>query len=372
MRTYVVQPGDSPATIAIFEAGCPKCARDLIAANPHKVTITMPNGFVTFKDLRIGETLILPDKWYDGSLDRRAPKYFAALPFADGVTPSTLGAAAAGVLADYAALDVASAKVGALATKGDQQFYAALEDAASSVDASVHEISGSTAPAIYAVPYVQDVRKSTNAARQRGTDLAAVIAAGDQTTGSDVRNAILQDLSNALLSAQLALKAYYGDAETQPATPSAIPPAAAAGGFSTAVVAAAQAAADAINADPSYCTSVAKTGSAVNSAVHAFKTAWNASGHSPVPINTGTYEEATAEAIADAIGGAPLPCDGAALPTHTPAAAPVTAPLATATKAPLSVGAVAGLSLLAAGALGGAVYLKTRPSGRKRSRDHRR
>lgn len=90
MRTYVVQPGDSPASIATRDdmAGCPRCARDLIAANPHKCTRTLPNGYITFEELRVGETINLPDKWFDGTLDRMPPSYFASLPHPDGITPS--------------------------------------------------------------------------------------------------------------------------------------------------------------------------------------------------------------------------------------------------------------------------------------------
>lgn len=87
MNEYIVQEGDSPARIAIEKVGCPKCAIDLIDANPHKETIVYPNGYKTFRSLREGEKLNLPDKWSDGTLDAMPPEYFAALPFADGVTP---------------------------------------------------------------------------------------------------------------------------------------------------------------------------------------------------------------------------------------------------------------------------------------------
>ena len=89
MREYVVQPGDSPASIAAQDAhaGCPKCSRDLIAANPHKATVTYPNGYVTFKELREGEKLNLPDKWWSKEFDELPPAYFASLPHPDGVTP---------------------------------------------------------------------------------------------------------------------------------------------------------------------------------------------------------------------------------------------------------------------------------------------
>lgn len=85
MRQYVVQPGDSPAKIAATFGGCPKCARDLVAANPHKASTVHPNGFVTFRELQVGETLNLPEIW-EGDNDRRPPEYFKSLPYADGVT----------------------------------------------------------------------------------------------------------------------------------------------------------------------------------------------------------------------------------------------------------------------------------------------
>ncbi len=94
MRTYVVQAGDSPARIAARDAmaGCPKCSVDLIRANAHKPVIKHPNGFLSFRELRVGETLWLPDKWFSGELDELPPEYFAALPHPDGVTPTAVQA----------------------------------------------------------------------------------------------------------------------------------------------------------------------------------------------------------------------------------------------------------------------------------------
>lgn len=88
MRQYVVQPGDSPASIAAKLGGCPRCARDLVAVNTHKAAKRLPNGFITFHDLHAGETLNLPDIW-DGDNDKRPPSYFKSLPSADGVTFGT-------------------------------------------------------------------------------------------------------------------------------------------------------------------------------------------------------------------------------------------------------------------------------------------
>ena len=230
MRLYEVQPGDSPASIAAAHAGFPKCARDLVLiANPHKATVTHPNGFVTFKELHVGEQLNLPDKWWTKEFDELPPAYFAALPHPDGVT----------------------------------------------------------------------LPKST----------ARVL--GEPPSG---------------------------------------------------VVAAAQTAAAAIAADPSYCTSVARPGSAVNTAVHAFKVAWNAANPgSPVPINTGNYEQATADALRRALGTAPAAC---AAPLFVPPSPPRKQ-----TQQGLSTGVVMGLGLLSVGAVGVAIYLATQ--GDPPARAHR-
>jgi len=227
VRVYEVRPGDSPASIAAANAGCPKCARDLIGVNAHKQTRTYPNGFVTFTELRAGEKINLPDKWWSKEFDELPPSYFAALPYADGVTPG----------------------------KG----------------------------ALGAPPY----------------------------------------------SAEL--------------------------------VAAAKAADAAIGADDEYCVSVARTGSAVNAAVHAFKLAWNATQSPPVPINTGNYELATGEALYKVLGEAFEPC-----PARAAVARPAPAPQSPQSpKNELSNGAIFGLTFVAASAAGGAIYLATKPRRRR-------
>jgi hypothetical protein len=217
MQQYVVQPGDSPAKIAIQFAGCPKCAIDLVRANPHKKAVAYPNGFQTFSELAVGERLNLPDKWFDGTLDRLPKSYFAALAHADGKTPGSLG--------------------------------------------------------------------------------------------------VVLSISAELLAL-------------------------------------ANNAAAALAADPNYCTSVGQPGSAVNTAVHQFKVAWNASQTEQVPVNTGTYEAATATALGDIVGKAPAACGGGA-PFNPSPAAP-------AKSGELSTGAIAGIGLVGAGAVAGIVYLATR------------
>jgi hypothetical protein len=122
------------------------------------------------------------------------------------------------------------------------------------------------------------------------------------------------------------------------------------------VVAAAQAAAAAIAADPNYCASVAQHSSTVNAAVHAFKTAWNAANPtSPVPINTGNYEQATANALTSVLGTAPAAC--AARASAPPPMPPIVPPQRQ--EQGLGIGTLMGLGLLGIGAVGAAIYLAT-------------
>jgi hypothetical protein len=74
------------------------------------------------------------------------------------------------------------------------------------------------------------------------------------------------------------------------------------------VAAAATAAVAALLADPNYCSSVSRSGTPVNTAVHNFKNAWNsANPGNTVPINTGNYEPSVAAALSSALGGIPVP-----------------------------------------------------------------
>lgn len=355
MQTYVVQPGDSPASISARFAGCPKCAVDLVRSNSHKPSVTLPNGFLTFRDLRAGETLNIPDKWTSPGFERLPPAYFAALPYADGVTRGALG-----TLGDYPDLDVATSKVGALAALGDLDFNAAVGDAAAAIDASIKEAYGSQNAA--AAKLAQDVQDGTHWAWQRNQDLTTAIQAGDSLAINTVRLDVQSALATALGNARLALGAYYGpSAPTVTAAPTVVSvPTVTRPAYPANVVAAAQAAAAAISADAGYCASVARPGTAVNAAVHAFKSAWNAAmPASAVPVGTGTYEAVTAGALAQVLGSGPTACGAVAPAPHAPPHVMPPVAVVPAAKG-LSTGAVVGIGVIAAGAVGGIAYVATR------------
>ncbi len=207
MRSYVVQPGDTPAKIASREnmAGCPKCSIDLVRANPHKPTVRHPNGFLTFRELRVGETLRLPDKWWSKEFDALPPEYFKALPHPDGVTPSKLGALAAGVLGSYSQLDAAMMAVSSLATKDDRSFYADLDGAASLVDESVREAYAKPTAAQLAIT----VRTATDRARLRNLDFGIALDVGDRVAATTARLDAQSSLSAALGAARITLQMLY-------------------------------------------------------------------------------------------------------------------------------------------------------------------
>jgi hypothetical protein len=202
--------------------------------NAHKETVIYPNGFTTFKTFRAGEKINLPDKWWTKEFDELPPSYFAALPYADGVT------------------------------------------------------RGKPAFGVGAPPY----------------------------------------------SAEIVAAARQADA--------------------------------ALGADDNYCASVARVGSPVNVAVHAFKVAWNATESPKVPINTGNYEIQTGEALYLVLGEAFEPCAarGAATPRST-SVAPLPLPQH---KDEFSTGAIVGTALVGASAVAAAIYLTTKPRPRRQRR----
>jgi hypothetical protein len=369
MNAYTVQHGDSPASIAARFAGCPKCAIDLVNSNSHKPTVTFPNGFKSFRTLDVGEVIRLPEKWFNGQLDGLPPAYFAALPYADGVTRGALG-----TLGDFPDLDVATSKVGALAAMDDLTFNQSVGSAGSAIDASVREAYGSSNPAAAAA--AQAVQDGTKWAWNRNLDLTAALAPGapiDVAATTQARLDIQSALSTALGNARIALQTYYGNQAYAPPVAGApsggqAPVVSRPAGFPVNVQNAARTASAAMESDPNYCASVAQPGSAVNTAVHAFKTAWNASQAPAVPVGTGNYEAATAAAIQQVVGSAPVAC-GAQPARPPPTPVHVVAPIAAAPAKGLSTGAVVGIGLLAATTVGGIAYAATRKRSVRRAKE---
>jgi len=102
---------------------------------------------------------------------------------------------------------------------------------------------------------------------------------------------------------------------------------------------AASAAVAALLGDPGYCSSVKRAGTPVNTAIHNFKSAWNAANPSnKVPINTGNYEPSVQIALASAMGTSPsnIPpgCGASVAVAPAPAPAPMPAPAPNVTIAP--------------------------------------
>ncbi len=182
MRVYVVVAGDSPAGIASRDsmAGCPKCCRDMVLhpGNAHKERVVHPNGFVSFKELRVGEKLVLPDKWFEPRFELLPPAYFASLPYHNGVTPSPFGELAPQVLHDFKALDVAADKLRAFTESGV------------SIGVVVEAIRVAVQPAIDST-----IASATQYARDAQEDLRYVTSAA--TSHSEVRNALESALTNA-------------------------------------------------------------------------------------------------------------------------------------------------------------------------------
>jgi hypothetical protein len=206
MRTYIVKPGDSPASIAARDdmAGCPKCCADLVKANWQKEAITYPNGYVTFKSLVPGETLNLPEKWFDPAFDLLPPAYFASLPYADGVTPSPFGKMAYVILRDFRALDNAADLVRGLEAMDDHRFAMHAGDVAVSIDAAVE-------PAIGRSPYAQAVQEGVRLAASHSRMFSTLLAAGLPRTNA--RAQVQATLAAVLLNAQRAVGELYGSVQ---------------------------------------------------------------------------------------------------------------------------------------------------------------
>lgn len=206
VRTYVVQVGDSPAQIAAKFAGCPKCAIDLIQSNTHKQSVRHPNGFLSFRELRAGETLWLPDKWFSAEFDALPSSYFESLPYPDGVTPPKRRV---GVLGDYATLENATRTVNSLASKSDDDFVVASGRAADLIDASIQEVRSSTDPEMS--PYATGVKAATDWARTESLNLLSALQNGDVAAATSARLQASNALSTALGAARISLEAYYDE-----------------------------------------------------------------------------------------------------------------------------------------------------------------
>jgi hypothetical protein len=218
MRTYIVQAGDSPANIASKPemAGCPKCAsRDLVPANPHKETVIHPNGFVTFKSLRVGEKLNLPDKWFEPGFDLLPPAYFGSLPYADGVTPSPFGELAPVVLRDFKALDVAADKVRALLSADNEAFARHADHAATAIHDAIQPALASSIAS--AVQYAQAAESSLKRVIQRAQMLRMSLEMHATEFPAKARADVQNALADALSHAQHAIRDLY--ATLQPPRP---------------------------------------------------------------------------------------------------------------------------------------------------------
>ena len=141
------------------------------------------------------------------------------------------------------------------------------------------------------------------------------------------------------------------------------------GGGPTAVSDAAAIAVSALLADPNYCANVGVSGTAVNIGVHNFKQAYNdwvAGGDptapsSPLPIDTGKYENVTADALASLNAGgqtAPPGCDGYVppAPPPTPPTPPPTPPVVASSGLPGWAKILIYL-LIAGGVIAGGIWL---------------
>lgn len=182
-------------------AGCPKCSVDLVRANPHKPTVTYPNGFLTFRDLRVGEELVLPDKWFSPAFDLFPPAYFAALPHPDGRTPGT----GPGVLGDYATLDQAVIAVSTLASQGNQSFHDKADGVATLIDSSIQETNGISNAGV-SWP-ATNARESTKWARSQNAVLGTELKGDDLDAVNKARLDVQNALSAALGMARIALDA---------------------------------------------------------------------------------------------------------------------------------------------------------------------
>jgi hypothetical protein len=207
MRVYVVRPGDSPAKIASMDehASCPKCAIDLVRANaPPKEVIVHPNGFLTFRELRVGERLRLPEKWFEPRFELLPPAYFASLPYADGVTPSPFGDMAVVILHDFKVLDVAADRLEALSRMDDATFAKSVGPVAEAISTAADPAFDHSDGLQFALAAQQDIRNAMPHGQAFSTFAAAGLAA------PNARISVMEALSSGLTNAYRAIGQKYG------------------------------------------------------------------------------------------------------------------------------------------------------------------
>ncbi len=368
MRTYTVAANDSPASIAARFAGCPRCGSDLIGANPSKPAVTLPNGFRTFQSLRIGETINLPEAWFNGQHDALPAAYFARLPNADGVSFGVGDAAIAqgrwqpptypehhrhGAIRHVPIIEQVTWPTPGPFGCPDGTVYEPISKLCIPAPVQVEIAKAETIP---------PTQLPTTFRRVKGWEMPTPFNCPAGTVYEPISKLCIptyRPVENPMFLHRQRRSAGVG------ADPLVTP-------TDDALTTAALDLASTLNGDPNYCASVAVDGTAVNSAVHNFKLAWNAAGGTPVPVGTGNYEPSVSAALASVLGptvptfpGCPARGGTGPMPPQPPIGPLPPAPK----KDPgLSTAGMAGLALLAAGTVGGVVYLASSKKKKRRGR----
>jgi len=281
---YTVQPGDSPARIAQRLTGNAALMGQLVAANP-----ALPRahglGAVTFRELHVGQKLNLPPSWMRFGI--------SGAPGVSGVPTVGVGDAASDLSAAQSAYTQGSTTLaGAQQVTDVSQAATYFAQSAASSLAVANDVGDSSSAS-------QIVVYQTTIATQQ----AAINTASDLASAQAACTAAQAAAASALTLANKAATSGSGGGQSQ-----------------STLAQAAIAAANAITGDSAACSNVSKTGTSVNTAVHAFKVAWNAAGQSPQLAYNGQYDAACASALGTALQGtgigAPTAC--AASPTPPP------------------------------------------------------
>lgn len=338
--TYQVLYGDSPAIIA-RKWGVP--IRALIDSNPHKPT-TIVAGVRTWRDLRPGEFLNVPGSFGVGDL---ASDAIDALTAAGGpcdqsnvafvcAAQAALGVTRDGKWGSDTARAAQARSASAPGPCGHQSWWAAPgqsncgsiaggpAQAATMPVSNVSAIAALALAALVADPnYCVNVGRSGTAVNTAVHNFkAAWNAANPSATvpiGTGKYEPSVADALSSSLGGQSVPQGCGAAVATAPASIPAVAPAASGSNLS----ATAAAALAALNADPNYCSSVSRSGTSVNTAVHNFKAAWNSANPStPVPIGTGKYEPSVAAALSSALGGQSVPSGCGAGAGAAPSVAP--------------------------------------------------